>query len=175
MLGISLPTLDEGLSQVYEPHVPGPKQRLKLLHDAHEAGLNTFVAVAPVFPECDYESLVALFEAVKGANPLTVFMEPVNIRLEVASRIQKSAARVGRDIDMSPFTDRDVWADYALLKLREAERAARETELSECLHLWPDKDLGARKIVARQSEPEGYQAWLNEQWSRISEWPGYKS
>ena len=175
MLGISLPTLDESLSQVYEPHVPGPKQRLKLLHDAHDAGLNSFVAVAPVFPECDYESLVALFEAVKGANPLTVFMEPVNIRLEVASRIQKSAARVGRDIDMSPFTDRDVWADYALLKLREAEEAARETGLSEHLHLWPDKALGAKKVVGRQPDPEIYLAWLNEKWSRISEWPGKKS
>lgn len=170
MLGTSLPTLDESLSKVYEPRVPGPKQRLKLLCDAHDAGLNTYVAVAPVFPECGYENIVALFESVKEANPLTVFMEPVNLRLEVASRIQKSAASVGRDIDMRPFTDRDAWADYALLKLREAEEAARVTGLSERLHLWPDKALGTKKVKARQ--PEGYQAWLDEKWSRISEWPG---
>ena len=175
LLGTSLPTLDEGLSQVYEPRVPGPRQRLKLLRDAHSEGIHTFVAVAPVFPECNYESLVALFESLKVANLVTIFMEPVNIRQEIAIRIQESAARVGRSINMEPFINRDTWADYALLKLREAEEAACETGLSERLHLWPDKDLGAKRVVERQSDPEKYQAWLEEKWSRISEWPGKKS
>lgn len=172
LLGTSLPTLDPKLARVYEPKVPSPKQRLKLLLDARERGINTFVAVAPVFPECDYQSLVELFSEVKKADPVTIFMEPVNLRQDIARRIQEKAISVGYDIDMTPYTDREAWADYAIAKLKEAERAAKEVGVADRLHLWPDKALGAEKVVTRQADPEAYQAWLNKSWHRISEWPG---
>jgi len=172
LLGTSLPTLDPVLARVYEPHVPSPQKRLKLLIDAREAGIHTFVAVAPVFPECDYEGLVKLFTEVKKADPVTIFMEPVNLRLDIARRIQEEAAKLGRQIDMTPYTDREVWADYAVRKLREAEGAAAEVGVLDRLHLWPDKALGAKNVVKRQSDPGAYVAWLQRCWSRISEWPG---
>jgi DNA repair photolyase len=172
LLGTSLPTLDPRLAKVYEPRVPAPQQRLKLLREAHEAGIKTFVAVAPVFPECDYTGLVKLFYELKGADPVTVFMEPVNLRVDIARRIQEEAERVGYEIDMTPYHNDEAWADYAVAKLREAERAAAEVGIADRLHLWPDKALGRKKVVARQSDPESYQTWLNHWWSRISEWPG---
>jgi DNA repair photolyase len=172
LLGSSIPTLDPRLAKVYEPGVSAPRQRLKLLSDAREAGINTFVAVAPVFPECDYEGLVNLFTELKKADPVTIFMEPVNLRLDIARRIQEEAVKVGYTIDMTPYTDDEAWADYAVGKLREAERAAAEVGLADRLHLWPDKALGSKKVVARQSDPETYNAWLHHWWGRISEWPG---
>jgi len=172
LLGTSLPTLDPVLARVYEPHVPSPQKRLKLLIDAREAGIHTFVAVAPVFPECDYEGLVKLFTEIKRAAPVTIFMEPVNLRLDIARRIEEEAAKRGRQIDMTPYTDREVWVDYAVRKLREAETAAAEVGVSDRLHLWPDKALGAKEVVKRQPDPEAYLAWLQRCWSRISEWPG---
>lgn len=45
LLGISFPTLDRMISGIYEPKDSHPRQRLKLLTDAHEAGIHTFVAV----------------------------------------------------------------------------------------------------------------------------------
>ena len=172
LLGTSLPTLDPKLAKVYEPKVSAPKHRLKLLLDARKHGINTFVAVAPVFPECDYDGLVELFSEVKRADPVTIFMEPVNLRLDIARRIEEEAAKVGYEINMEPYTNREAWADYAIGKLRDAERAAEEAGVADRLHLWPDKALGSKKVVERQPDPEAYRAWLDKWWNRISEWPG---
>ena len=173
LLGTSLPTLDDKLRQLYEPDVPHPKQRLKLLTDAHAAGIPTFVAVAPVFPEVGYLGMLEVFEAVKAAEPVTIFMEPVNLRLGVAERIRLEAASLGRTIDMTPYTDRIAWAGYAIRSLREAERAAKAAGVADRLHLWPDHDaLGSKAVVRSQPDPAAYLRWLKGWWSRVSEWPG---
>ncbi len=179
VLGVSLPTLDTKLSVLYEPHAPHPKQRLKLLQDAHAQGISTFVAVAPVFPECGYDGMLEVFNAVKEVDPVTIFMEPVNIRLGVAQRIQEEARRLGREINITPFKDSKAWSEYAIRTLLDAERVAGAVGLSDRLHLWPDHDaLGAAKVVKAQSKdwnhPSGttYKQWLESWWNRISEWPG---
>ena len=151
LLGTSLPTMDGKISKLYEPNAPAPKHRLKLLLDAHEEGIPTFVAVAPVFPECGYEGMLEVFNAVKEANPVTIFMEPVNIRLGIAQRIQEEARRVKKDIDMTPYTDKAAWAEYAISTLLDAERAAEDAGVLDRLHLWPDHDdLGAKKVRKAQ-------------------------
>jgi DNA repair photolyase len=105
LLGTSLPTLDLRISRIYEPKVAAPRHRLKLLTDAHAAGIHTYVAVAPVYPEIGYEGMLEVFRAVKAANPWTVFMEPVNLKLQIAERVQRSARERGEEIDMTPYTD----------------------------------------------------------------------
>lgn len=50
---MSLPTLRNDLSKIYEPKAPAPLQRLATLRAAREAGLNVYVTVAPTYPECD--------------------------------------------------------------------------------------------------------------------------
>ncbi len=173
LLGTSLPTLDPVLGRLYEPRVPAPAQRLKLLTDAHAAGINTFVAVAPVFPEVGYKGMLRIFNEVKKAQPWTIFMEPVNLRLGIAERIQREARKLGREIDMTPYTDTAAWAHYAIGALRDAERAAAEAGVADRLHLWPDHtDLRTAKVVKAQEDPKAYLAWLQGYWDRISEWPG---
>ena len=173
LLGTSLPTLDPVLSRLYESNVPHPRQRLKLLTDAHEAGIPTYVAVAPVFPEVGYQGLLEVFEAVKAAEPVTIFMEPVNLRLGVAERIRGEAAGLGRTIDMNPYTDRIAWAGYAIRALKDAERAAKAAGVADCLHLWPDHDaLGSKAVVGMQPDRAAYLQWLEGWWNRVSEWPG---
>lgn len=172
MFGVSLPTLDEKVSRIYEPDAPGPQQRLQLLEDAHAAGIATFVAVAPVFPQSNCEDLVTLFKKVEKAQPHTIFMEPVNIRLKVAERIEASAKKLGMENDVSPFRDSQVWADYAVKMLKVAELAAEEAGVRAKLHLWPDKALGSKAVVQRQSNVHDYTSWLQRCWERISEWPG---
>ena len=175
LLGTSLPTLDEKLRQLYEPNVPHPKQRLKLLTDAHAAGIHTYVAVAPVFPEVGYQGMLKVFEAVKAAKPWTIFMEPVNLRLGIAERIQKRAAdpEINIDMDMSIYNDGDKWVEYAIQSLKDAERAAKATGQLNRLHLWPDHKALSRKSVAKtQPDPAAYMKWLWSYWNRVSEWPG---
>lgn len=172
LLGTSLPTLDPKISRIYEPNVSAPRHRLKLLTDAHAAGIHTYVAVAPVYPEIGYDGMLEVFEAVKAANPWTVFMEPVNLKLQIAERVQRSARERGQDIDIAPFSDSRAWADYAIQTLRDAERAAGVAGISDRLHLWPDhKGLSLKSVVERQSDPEAYLDWLRGWWNRVSEWP----
>lgn len=173
LLGTSLPTLDRKISGIYEPKVSHPRQRLKLLTDAHGAGIHTFVAVAPVYPEVGYEGMLEVFRAVADACPHTVFVEPVNLRLEIAERVRREAQRQGGDINMAPYSDSRAWSDYAILTLREAERAAEVAGISQRLHLWPDhKALSLKSVIERQPDPDEYIRWLRRWWNRISEWPG---
>jgi DNA repair photolyase len=173
LLGTSLPTLDPKISRIYEPKVPAPRHRLKLLTDAHDAGIHTFVAVAPVYPESGYAGMLEVFREVKAANPWTVFMEPVNLKLKIAERVERSARERGQEIDMTPYSDGRAWADYAIRTLREAERAAEVAGVSGRLHLWPDHEgLSLKSVIERQPDPEAYLAWLRRWWNRVSEWPG---
>jgi DNA repair photolyase len=173
LLGTSLPTLDDKLRQLYEPDVPHPKQRLKLLTDAHAAGIPTYVAVAPVFPEVGYHGMLEVFKAVKAAKPWTIFMEPVNLRLGIAQRIEEKARDLGVEMDMTVYGGGPAWVKYAIQSLRDAERAAKATGQLDRLHLWPDHQaLGAARVVKVQEDPEAYLKWLRSYWSRVSEWPG---
>jgi DNA repair photolyase len=175
LLGTSLPTLDSKISRAYEGRAPAPQQRLKLLLDAHEAGIHTYVAVAPVFPESGYQGVLDVFNAVKAANPHTIFMEPVNLRLGVAERVQAMSLKDkdGLKIDMKPFTDTTAWSAFAIQSLRDVERSAKEAGVFDRPHLWPDFEaLGAQKVLARQPDPHAYLKWLQGYWSRVSEWPG---
>lgn len=173
LLGTSLPTLDPKISRIYEPHVSHPNKRLELLTDAHAAGIHTYVAVAPVYPEVGYDGVLEVFRAVKAANPYTVFMEPVNLKLQIAERVQRGARERGEDIDMTPYSGSQAWADYAIRKLRDAERAAEVAGISDRLHLWPDHEgLSLKSVIERQPDPEAYLRWLRQWWNRVSEWPG---
>ena len=173
LLGTSLPTLDDKLRKLYEPDVPHPKQRLKLLTDAHAVGIPTFVAVAPVFPEVGYQGLLEVFIAVRAAKPWTIFMEPVNLRLGIAKRIAERAKDLGVEMDMKVYDGGPLWAQYAIQSLRDAERAAKVTGQLDRLHLWPDhRSLSAAKVVKAQDDPVAYLKWLWSYWDRVSEWPG---
>jgi len=173
LLGTSLPTLNDKLRELYEPDVPHPNQRLKLLTDAHKAGIHTYVAVAPVFPEVGYEGMLEVFKAVKTARPWTIFMEPVNLRLGIAERIQKRAKSLGVKMDMSVYDGGPKWVQYAIQSLKDAERAAKATGQLDRLHLWPDHEALSRKSVAMtQDDPDAYLRWLQGYWNRVSEWPG---
>lgn len=111
--------------------------------------------------------------APKAAKPRTIFMEPVNLRLGIAERIQEEARKLGRDIDMTPYRDPFAWVHYAVQALKDAERAAKETDQLERLHLWPDfKAMGGKRARNLQSDPAAYLQWLQGYWDRISEWPG---
>jgi DNA repair photolyase len=173
LLGTSLPTVDQGISSLYEPDAPAPKQRVQLLLNAHLNGIPTYVAIAPVFPEVAKQGMLDVFNAVKAANPLTYFMEPINIRDGIANRINERAMRTGGSIDLDLFKDRKKWARYAIQCLRDAETAAAEAGVSDRLHLWPDhSDLQTEAVLLSQEDPRAYLEWLNRWWRRVSEWPG---
>ena len=114
-----------------------------------------------------------MFTAVKAAKPRSIFMEPVNLRLGIAKRIETRARELGLEMDMTIYDDGPLWVRYAIQSLKDAESAAKATDQSGRLHLWPDhKALGAKRVVASQPDPDSNRTWLQGYWDRISEWPG---
>jgi DNA repair photolyase len=163
LFGMSLPTLNPRLAKVYEPKAPAPIKRLETLQAAKSAGLNVYVAVAPTYPECDYDDLRETFKAIKDLDPVTVFHEPINIRAENVARIAANGKKWGVELNTKVFETPEAWANYAVEQLTDAGEVAIEVGLADRLHLWPDKSLQYRK-------PE-HLSWYRQYWNRISEWP----
>ena len=203
IFGMSIPTLDDELRKVYEPHAPGVQARLKTLQAAAEAGIPIYVAMAPTYPECDEADLRRTLEAIRPLKPLTIFHEPINVRAENVARIAKHAAELNMQARMKPavFDNPAVWRRYAIDQLMTVQRIATELGMEGQLHLWPDKSLKskgpfmeARALLRTQSnrgqrvsacergrgreEDEAayaeFKTWLAHWHSRISEWPGKK-
>lgn len=171
LFGMSLPTLRNDLSKIYEPKAPAPSQRIATLRAAHEAGLNVYVAVAPTYPECDETDLRATLEAIAEVKPVTIFHEPINIRAENVERIQSHADELGVELKTDVFETRERWQDYAINALQTVEQLAAEIGIADRLHLWPDKSLGNLSVANRMPRPKDYMRWLRKSWTRISEWP----
>jgi DNA repair photolyase len=171
LFGMSLPTLNDTLARVFEPHAPGVAKRLETLQQAKEAGLNVYVAVAPTYPNCDEADIRATLAAVAKLDPLTVFFEPINIRAENVERIRKHAEEIGVAVNLAPFETTDAWRAYSVEQLKQAERIAGEVGLAHCLHLWPDKDLPSKGYLQSIADPTGFVHWLTSWWTRVSEWP----
>jgi DNA repair photolyase len=171
LFGMSLPTLRNDLSKIYEPKAPAPSQRLATLRAANEAGLNVYVAVAPTYPECDEADLRATLEAIAKVNPVTIFHEPINIRAENVERIQSHADELGLKLKTDVFETREQWQDYAVNALQTVESLAEQIGIADRLHLWPDKSLGSLTVANRMPKPRDYMRWLRKSWTRISDWP----
>ena len=169
--GMSLPTLNDKTAKIYEPGSPGVTARLKTLKEAKKAGLNVYVAVAPVYADCDEADIRATLKAIAELEPLTVFHEPVNIRAENVARTRQRASEAGATIDLTPFESVETWRHYAVNQLKLVERIAGEEGLANCLHLWPDKSLADRTYLQTLDAPTEFVHWLRKWWTRISEWP----
>jgi DNA repair photolyase len=203
IFGMSIPTLDDELRKVYEPHAPGIQARLRILRAAAEAGIPIYVAMAPTYPECDEADLRRTLEAIRPLKPLTIFHEPINVRAENVARISKHAKELGMEAKMKPevFADPASWRRYAIDQLMTVQKVATELGMEDQLHLWPDQSLkskgaflrarallranstsGRRRTAhekqRRSEEDEAayaeFEKWLAHWHSRISEWPGKK-
>jgi len=198
--GMSLPTLDDKLSQIYEPGAPGPAVKLKTLQAAVDAGLHVFVALAPTVPDDGEDGLRRALKEIVKLKPITIFHEPINLRAENVQRISNKARALGRTIRSEVFESRERWREYAFEQFLLVEKIARDLKIPEGgLHLWPDQDLGtkagfvdmkrmqaeresgaknlSRRQIAKIEEEwtNSFEPWINY-WhnpkERISSWPG---
>lgn len=180
LFGMSLPTLNDRIARIYEPHAPAPTRRLECLAQARAAGLNIYVAVAPTYPECDEADMMRTLAAIKPLNPVTVFHEPVNIRAENVQRIAAHAQKLGERIDTTVFATATDWLRYAMLALSNMEISAVKSNMFDRLHLWPDSSLGSKSAINQVVEDlcefglsvDSQTKWLHSWWNRVSEWPG---
>ncbi|MEI8121779.1 MAG: radical SAM protein [bacterium] len=202
VFGMSIPTLDDKLSQIYEPGAPGPTVKLKALQEAVAAGLHVYVALAPTLPDDGEEGLRKTMKAVADLKPITIFHEPINIRAENVARIEAKAKEVGRPIRSEVFASRERWREYAFDQFALSEEIARDLKIPEgVLHQWPDEVLeskggylkmrrmqmerdfcvtsltAAQKTQCEEDWKEQQEPWVKYWHSpeeRISSWPGIR-
>jgi len=119
LLGTSLPYLDDVLARTLEPRAPSPSRRIQMLHKARDAGIPTYVAVAPFMPFHGPETLYKVMEVVKPLVTNEIFCEVLNPK---GSNLDMMYAVLGKFPDeaarMKAFT-RDAWAlfTWEILKL----------------------------------------------------------
>ena len=198
LFGMSIPTLDTTLSQIYEPHAPGPQAKLRTLQRAVDAGLHVYVAVAPTLPDEGEAELRRTMQTLAAFNPVTIFHEPINLRAENVARIQAKAREHGKTINSAVFQSREAWREYAFNQFALVDKLARELNLPDgVLHQWPDKTLASKSgfmsMKAMQAERDLGSSFSNplrkaasDEWStsvvpwlqywhnpkeRISRWP----
>lgn len=199
MFGMSIPSLDNNLVRLFEPNAPAPARRLEVLREAAKAGIPTFVAIAPAYPDCGAHDLRRTLAVVKEAGVQTVFFESINMRAENVERIRQHAAKLGQPVNLGAFAGQASWRKYSLEQLAEVQRIATELGMLDRLHLWPDKGLLTEKhyvalikeefsrlnpdlrLTPEQSKRLNQLAkakfvevkgWIERWHQRISEWPG---
>lgn len=165
LFGMSIPTLDTQLCRVYEPHAPSPGKRLETLQAAKDAGIPVYVACAPVYPDCDIEDMDALVNEVKKLDPVTIFMEPINIRADNVGRIKRHAEELGLIIRTDMF-EPDVRNGFMLEQMKRFETTCADHGVLDRLHLWPDYDEFKHHMYN-----DAFGPWLKSYWERKSEWP----
>ncbi len=171
VFGMSIPTMRDDLTSMYEPRAPSPLQRMATLRAAKNAGLHVFWAMAATYPESDELDFRNTLQKAAELDPVTIFQEPINIRAQNIARIESHARSLGIRPKTDVFITRETWQQYALGALKTVERIAGELGIANRLHLWPDKSLGSKAVLARVSDPDAHCQWLNRWWHRISEWP----
>jgi DNA repair photolyase len=130
-VGISVTTLDDGLSRAMEPRVPAPSRRLAAIRALAGAGVPVRVMVSPVIPGLTDTEVEAILTAAHDAGAVAASSIVLRLPLEVAplfrdwlevtypGRAAKVMARVrelhgGRDYDPAwhtRMTGQGVWAD----------------------------------------------------------------
>jgi DNA repair photolyase len=53
-VGFSITTADDRIRKLFEPNAPPIPARVKALGELHQAGIRTFVMIAPILPEAEY-------------------------------------------------------------------------------------------------------------------------
>lgn len=83
-VGLSVTTLDAGLSRRLEPRVPVPARRLKAIERLATAGIPVRVMVSPVIPGLTDHEVEAVLRAAADAGASAASMIPLRLPLEVA-------------------------------------------------------------------------------------------
>jgi DNA repair photolyase len=153
-VGISITTLDAGLSRKLEPRAPAPAQRLATIAALAAVGVQVRVMVAPVIPALTDHELEAILTAARDAGAIAATYIPLRLPREVSPLFQNWLARcaggqaskvMARVRDMQGGRDYDpefgkrmrgtgLWAD-----LLAARFAAARTRLG-LAHRLPDFD-----------------------------------
>ena len=118
--------------------------------------MHVYVAMAPTYQECDEDDLRATMKALRDHEPLTSFHEPINLRADNVVRIAEAAFNVG--LRCRPKCSR-LGRHGKATPSKHSNPSGDPLGRSE-LHLWPDKALGSKQVLASNCNPKAHLNWL---------------
>ncbi|NPV52975.1 MAG: radical SAM protein [Firmicutes bacterium] len=97
-VGLTITTARDEVARIFEPGAPSPSRRLAALEKLNEAGIKTWVFMAPVLPYFSDrpEEMELLFKAVAAAGTQEISMDPMNFYPSVKYRMSSLFDRVSQ-------------------------------------------------------------------------------
>ncbi|WP_088334753.1 PA0069 family radical SAM protein [Sphingomonas mucosissima] len=157
-VAISITSLDPKIAMTIEPRAPHPERRLEAVRQLSEAGVPTYVNMAPVIPAITDHEVETIVARAAAAGALGVSFIPVRLPWEVAplfrawldthfpDRAGKVMAAIhslrgGKDNDAGFFTrmrGQGVWADLLRTRFSIARRRHGIDRIGERMQLRTD-------------------------------------
>lgn len=156
LLGTSLPYMNNALARILEPGASLPQRRLKMLEKAADAGLDIYVAVAPVMPFHGLDTVKEVLEKTIPLRPVEVFSEVLNPMDENTSMMNEALIKAGRKERVSEFYRKNEWVRWTYNYLNEAYILAHQ--LGHNFICWPSPH-GIKDPLTSQ-EKQWLMTWL---------------
>jgi DNA repair photolyase len=83
-VAVSITTLDPKIAMTVEPRAPAPTRRLAAVKQLSDAGIPTYVSIAPVIPAITDHEMEHILESAAEAGARAAFFLPVRLPFEVA-------------------------------------------------------------------------------------------
>ena len=117
ILGTSLPYLDDKLARILEPGATAPTRRVKMLEKAVSKDISIYVAIAPVMPFHELDTIEEVLQAIAPLDPLEVFSEVLNPMDDNVNMMNEVLEKAGREERISEFykSNQWVWWTYEYL------------------------------------------------------------
>jgi DNA repair photolyase len=87
--GITITTVDDRISQAFEPGAPLPSRRLEALRQLVDAGLNTYAMVGPVLPMLSDDDLKNLVSAISKTGTKRLMIDRMRYRPGMMEKLAK--------------------------------------------------------------------------------------
>ena len=88
-VGVTVTTVDDRISQAFEPGAPLPQRRLEALRQLSAAGLNTYAMIGPVLPMLTDEDLTEVVRAIARTGTRRVMVDRMRYRTGMEEMIAR--------------------------------------------------------------------------------------
>lgn len=154
ILGTSLPYLDDRLARILEPGASAPSRRVKMLGKAASIGIPVYVAIAPVMPFHNLDTIREVLETTAPLNPVEVFSEVLNPMDGNVLMMNEALANAGRPERVSEFYRKNQWVQWTYEYLYNAYCLAKSLRCN--FICWPSPHAVRDPLSVRERQ------WLLE-------------
>ncbi len=150
ILGTSLPYLDDRLARVLEPGATAPSRRVMMLEKAVAHNISIYVAIAPVMPFHQIDTIEEVLTTVAPLHPVEVFSEVLNPMDGNVMMMNEALAGAGRSERVSEFYRKNQWVRWTYEYLYNAYVLANRLQCN--FICWPSPHAVKDPLTEREQQ-----------------------